>query len=429
MTAEPVGKQHYRLTEEGRQYLQQGLPEVLLIKKVAGGENSLSKLMEMENSAIAVAWAKRNEWIKIIGNTVELTNKGMKALTEKCEIEKALFDIDAGKTLTEEIIKLLSSRKLIEEVKQRKEISVKEIAELTPEIIRTGAWENLPFRKYYVSAPAPRLFIGKKQAYRAFLDDVKMELVALGFEEMTGSPIELTFFNNDALYMPQDHPARGIHDLFFIKEPRYGNLGKKYQNFLVNVKHTHENGWKTGSTGWGGEFSERAAGRLVLRSQTTALSARWLMKPDLKIPGAYFALARVYRPEKLDATHLMEFNQLEGIVLGEDANFRKLLGLLKEFGKRIVGSDKVKFRPCYFPFTEPSVEAAFWSPGFKKWLEVAGAGIFRPEVTLPLGVKVPVLAWGIGIDRLFMLKEGVSDIRQLFSQDINWLRSAKILSL
>ena len=419
----------YRLTEEGRKYLQTGMPEIILIKKVASGESNLSNLKSLENFPIGLAWAKKNNWVKIAGNTIELTDRGMKSLAEKGEHEKVLADLESGKEISEEFAKILLSRKLIEEAKERKEIDIKEIAELTPEIIRTGAWQKIPFRKYDANAPAPPFFIGKKQAYRAFLDEVKMELVGLGFEEMTGSPIELSFFNNDALYMPQDHPARGIHDLFFIKQPQYGKIGKKHENFLTQVKAAHINGGKSGSTGWGGDFSERSSARLVLRSQTTALSSRWLMKSDLKIPGAYFALSRVYRPEKLDATHLMEFNQLEGIVLDENANLRKLLGLLKEFGKRIVGSDKVKFRPGYFPFTEPSFEAAFWSPELKKWLEVGGAGIFRPEVTLPLGVKVPVLAWGIGIDRLFMLREGLSDIRQLFSQDVNWLRKAKILSL
>src|SRR3989344_5436136 len=260
----------YKLTVEGKHYLQNGLPEIILIKKVASGENNLSNLKSVENFPIALAWAKKNGWIKIAGNTVELTDRGMKALAEKSDAEKALADIDHA---SDEAVKVLLSRKLIEEAKQRKEVSVTEVTELTPEIIRTGIWKEKPFRKYDINAPAPPTFLGKKQAYRTFLDDVKMELVGLGFEEMTGSPIELSFFNNDALFMPQDHPARGIHDLFFIKNPQHGNIGKKHENFLLNVKAVQQNGWKTGSTGWGGEFSERASSRLGLGLQTTALSA------------------------------------------------------------------------------------------------------------------------------------------------------------
>ena len=150
------------------------------------------------------------------------------------------------------------------------------------------------------------------------------------------------------------------------------------------------------------------------------------MNPALKNPGAYFSVARVFRPDKVDATHLTEFNQMEGIVLGDKLNFRHLLGLFEEFAKKIVGSDKIKFMPAYFPFTEPSVQTMIFHPKLNKWIEVMPGGMFRPELTEALGIKVPVLAWGIGFDRLFMIKESIADIRQLFSQDIEWLREAKI---
>lgn len=266
---------------------------------------------------------------------------------------------------------------------------------------------------------------GKKQQYRAFLDEVKEELVALGFEEMSGPIVESSFWNNDALYMPQDHPARGIHDLYFVREPKYCNL-KKFDKFVKAVAKVHQNGGTTGSTGWQYEYNEKEASRLILRSQGTALSARMLANPDVKTPGAYFSIAKVYRPDKLDVTHSIEFNHCEGIVLGENLNLRNLLGLLAEFTKKITGSDKIRFRPHYFPFTEPSIEADIWHPQLKKWTEAFGAGIFRPEVTAPFGIKVPVLAWGIGIDRLFMIKNNITDIRELFSQNIEYLREAKL---
>ncbi len=299
------------------------------------------------------------------------------------------------------------------------------IGQLTSDIIKSGEWQKKPFRRFDVEGHVPELFIGKKQAYARFLEEVKDELVALGFEEMTGPLVELSFFNNDALYMPQDHPARGIHDIYSVKEPKYGSL-ENYKHFLKAVKEAHETGGKTGSTGWQVPFSEQETAKLVLRTQGTALSARTLMQKDLKIPGAYFAVARVFRPDVLDATHLLEFNQTEGIVLDESANLKKLLGLLAEFAKKITGSNKVRFRPHYFPYTEPSIEVDIWSPALNNWVEALGAGILRPEVTLPLGVKVPVLAWGIGVDRLFMIRENISDIRQLFSQDVDWLRRRKI---
>ncbi|UCD04063.1 MAG: phenylalanine--tRNA ligase subunit alpha, partial [Candidatus Woesearchaeota archaeon] len=237
----------------------------------------------------------------------------------------------------------------------------------------------------------------------------------MGFQEMTGPIMESCFYNCDALYMPQDHPARGIHDLYFLKEK--ADL-KKDQKYLNNGRKVHEEGWKY-------KFDENKSKELLLRSHGTALSARTLAKAE--IPGKYFALAKCYRPDVVDSTHLTEFYQLEGIVLDKNVNFRHLLGLLADFAKRIANADKIKFVPvAYFPFTEPSVTGYVWHKELKQWIEVLPAGIFRPEVTEPFGIKVPVLAWGIGLDRLFMIREGITDIRHLFSYNLHWLREAKI---
>lgn len=198
-----------------------------------------------------------------------------------------------------------------------------------------------------------------------------------------------------------------------------------YKPYVENVKKTHERGWKTGSTGWRYRFSLRDTKRLLLRAHGTALSVRTLLSKDLEIPGKYFAIARCYRPDVVDKTHLSEFNQVEGIVVDEGLTLRDLLGVLERFALDIAGADKVKFRPDYFPFTEPSVELVAYKKGYG-WLEFGGSGIFRPEVTLPLGVKVPVLAWGLGVDRLFMMKAGIDDIRYLFSQDLDWIRRMEL---
>jgi len=254
---------------------------------------------------------------------------------------------------------------------------------------------------------------------------LKEKLVAFGFKEMTGPIVELVFFNCDTLYMPQDHPAREIHDMYFLKKPEYGRLSS-YNHFLKNVKEAHECGWKTGSKGWGYRFSTREAERLILRSQTTSVSARTLLSRELEVPGKYFSIARCYRPDVIDKTHLTEFNQLEGIVLGENLKLRDLLGILEKFALEIANADKIKFSPGYFPFTEPSVELHAYKKGHG-WLEFGGSGIFRPEVTQPLGVNVPVLAWGLGVDRLFMMKAGIDDIRYLFTQDLDWLRHKELM--
>jgi len=213
--------------------------------------------------------------------------------------------------------------------------------------------------------------------------------------------------------------------MYFIKSPLYGDLSA-YRHIVKKVEATHENGWKTGSKGWGYEFSVQEASRLILRSQGTALSVRALISKNLEIPGKYFSIARCYRPDVVDKSHLTEFNQVEGIILGKDLTFRSLLGVLEKFAVEIAEADKVVFRPDYFPFTEPSVELSAYKEGYG-WVEFGGAGIFRPEVTLPLGVSVPVIAWGLGVDRLFMMKAEIGDIRTLFTQDLEWLRKKKMV--
>jgi phenylalanyl-tRNA synthetase alpha chain len=247
--------------------------------------------------------------------------------------------------------------------------------------------------------------------------------VELGFKEMTGPLVESEFWNFDALYQPQNHPARTWTDTYQMKNPSHGRLpdGK----IVDQVRQTHEDGWTTGSTGWGYRWDPRIAARLMPRAHGTCLSARTLASGP-EIPGKYFGIARCYRPDVLDATHLIEFNQAEGIVIGEDLHLRNLLGILEIFAKEIAGAEKVKFLPDYYPFTEPSVQLSAKHPDLG-WIEFGGSGIFREELTRPLGVDVPVLAWGIGIDRLAMFKLGINDIRYLFANDLKWLRDARMV--
>jgi phenylalanyl-tRNA synthetase alpha chain len=296
---------------------------------------------------------------------------------------------------------------------------------LTQEIIVSGKWRKLKLQKYNVEAPVAPTWAGKKHPYLLFLEQVRDKLVVLGFKEMAGTAVETCFFNFDALYTPQDHPAREASGIYFIKKPREGRL-RVPRNVLVRVKQTHENGWKTGSTGWKYEFSTKEAKRLILRGHGTCLSARTLLSRDLQVPGRYFSIARCYRPEIVDKTHLTEFNQVEGIVIDRDLTLRDLLGVLEKFALEMAGADKVKFKPDYFPFTEPSVELSAYKKGYG-WIEFGGSGIFRPEVTKPLGVEEPVIAWGLGIDRLFMMRAGVEEIRQIFSQNLDWIRRKAVI--
>ena len=240
----------------------------------------------------------------------------------------------------------------------------------------------------------------------------------MGFTEIRGEMVETAFWNFDALFQPQDHPARDMVDTFYLSRPKQGKLpGKKV---VEAVAKTHENGWTTGSRGWEYNWSQEEAKRLVLRTHTTATTIRYLNKhkePPIKV----FSVDRVYRNEKLDYKHLAEFHQIEGIIMDRKVTLKDLMGTLKEFYQKL-GLEKVQFWPSYFPYTEPSLQSTVYVPELKNWVELCGMGIFRPEVLAPLGVKNPVLAWGGGLERLILLKLGLEDIRLLYKNDLGWIR-------
>ncbi|MDR1411312.1 MAG: phenylalanine--tRNA ligase subunit alpha [Spirochaetaceae bacterium] len=298
-----------------------------------------------------------------------------------------------------------------------------EIGTLTQEMLETGSWKGKDFRSYNVKVPPTRLLAGRTNPYAKFLEDVKDKLSSLGFEEFDGPLVETEFWNSDALFMPQFHSARDIHDVYRITDPSSPD-GSAYaraieEPWLSNVAEAHENGGKTGSRGWSYNFDRDFTRRLILRSQGTVLSAKTL--PRANIPGKYFGIVRCFRYDKVDATHLSDFYQTEGIVLGEDVNLKTLLGMLEMFAREVAGAKEIKYVPGYFPFTEPSVEVHIKHPALG-WFELGGSGIFRPEVTESLGVNVPVAAWGIGIDRMALMALGLNDLRELFSYDIENVR-------
>ena len=298
-----------------------------------------------------------------------------------------------------------------------------EIGTLTAEMLETGSWKGKAFRSYNVKTPPVRLTPGRSNPYVKFLENVKDKLASLGFEEFDGPLVETEFWNSDALFMPQFHSARDIHDSYSIADPANENEIARAKSieepWFSNVAAAHENGGATGSRGWNYAFDRDFTRRLVLRSQGTALSAHTL--PTAKIPGKYFGIVRCFRYDRVDATHLPDFYQTEGIVLGENVNLRTLLGMLEMFALEVAGAKEVKYVPGYFPFTEPSVEVHIKHPVLG-WFELGGSGIFRPEVTQSLGVNVPVAAWGIGIDRMALMALGLNDLRELFSYNIENVR-------
>jgi phenylalanyl-tRNA synthetase alpha chain len=443
------------LEKNGQKYLKDELPEKKLLKALKKGPITIDQIKnkaglskEEQNIALGVLRRKAAVFITKEGKdiVIKIMEQGKKLLEKGLMEEKflqkefpiytdslspeekfALNELKKRKDIIKTILEKSKKAELTELGKELLKTNI-EISDthdrLTPEMLRSGSWRQKKFREYDIKINVPKIYAIKKQPYRRFLDEVRKKFLALGFEEMSGPIVETDFWDMDALFMPQFHSARDIHSAFYIKDPKYGKVDEK---FLKNVKLAHENGFNTGSKGWQYKFDENQTHRLLLRTQTTACSARKLASPDLKIPGKYFAIGRCFRPDVIDATHAADFNQVEGIVIEENLNFKHLKFLLKSFAKEFCNTEEIRVIPDYFPFTEPSAGLMAKHPEMG-WIELGGAGILRPEVVKPLvGKEISVLAWGIGIDRIAMFNLGIKDIRKLFNQDIEFIRNQKVV--
>jgi len=295
---------------------------------------------------------------------------------------------------------------------------------ITAQDLKTGAWKNKEYRNYDVTLNVPAKNYGKKHFVNEAIEYIKQVWLELGFKEMQGTNAQTAFWDLDALYVPQDHPAREMQDTFYLEKSET----EQDKELFKKVKAAHENGGDTGSTGWQYEFSKEESEQLLLRTHTTALSAQTLKRiaeGKEKTPGKYFAVGPVFRNEDLDWKHLFEFHQVEGIVVEKGANFRHLLGYLELFFTKL-GYEKVRVRPAHFPYTEPSAEVDGWHPVKKQWVELGGAGLFRPEVTKTLlGEDISVLAWGIGMERSITEYYGITDLRELYGNDLKQLQTMK----
>jgi len=250
----------------------------------------------------------------------------------------------------------------------------------------------------------------------------------MGFVEMrTNRWVESSFWNFDALFQPQQHPARDAHDTFFISAPAIGPEAQAPPaDYVARVQAMHERGGE-GSIGYRYNWSLAEAQKNILRTHTTAVSSRTLFElaKDFK-PRKFFSIDRVFRNEALDATHLAEFHQIEGVIIGPDLTLGDLIGTIKEFFER-VGVTKIKFKPAYNPYTEPSMEVFAYHEVLHKWVEIGNSGMFRPEMLLPMGLppNVRAIAWGFGLERPTMIKYGINNIRDLCGHklDLNFVKT------
>jgi len=433
-----------------------GLPERRLLQTLATQAAPLSALaresaLSHEEVNVSIGLLRRQNLIVMTKQgdvvSVSLSPEGRKMLTGKFPQEKFItqtFPL-AKDSLTKEqqvILADLLKRKDIVRVDVKKSYTYqltllgKEVTErgihdlanvvdqITPQLLTTGEWKGKSFRRLNITTPVGPARAGKKHIVTESVDRAKRIWLDLGFEEITGNLVQTSFWNFDALFTAQDHPVREMHDTFFLKSPAKGVAPSK--EITKRVKEMHETGGASGSKGWGGEWSVEESRRNVLRTHTTVLTAHTLAKLQSKGPNKFFAIGKCFRNEALDWNHLFEFNQTEGIVIDPNANFTHLLGYLKQFFAKM-GFPEARFRPAFFPYTEPSIEIDVFHPVKQEWVELGGAGMARPEVAVALvGKDIPILMWGPGFDRILRDYHKIADLRDLYRNNLSQLRTWKL---
>lgn len=425
---ETILKEIISLDENGETYLKIGLPEKRFLKALTKDTklDDLKSRLNLSKDEVSVCLGSLKKKVAIEikpGMVISLTDYGKELASSEILEEKFLKKLPADKSkLTDE------ERFAYGELTKRKDIIkttlIKEKkVHLTKEIRGIQKVDLSKVERFYdVKANVPKIYPGKMHFVNEAKRYIKQIWLEMGFKEMSGNMVQTAFWVLDSLFVPQDHPAREMQDTFYIKEPKYGSLPKE---LVEKIKKVHENGGDTGSKGWGYNWGSEEAQKNILRTHTTGLSSKTissLNKNDL--PAKFFIVGSVFRNETLDAGHLFEFNQIEGIVIDPNSNFRNLLAYLQEFFKKM--GLKVRIRPAHFPYTEPSCEVDFYDEKSRKWTEFAGAGIFRPEVVKPLlGIDIPVLAWGLGLERIIKRYYNTKDIRSLYENDINQLKRIK----
>ncbi|KAI9323528.1 tRNA synthetases class II core domain (F)-domain-containing protein [Dichotomocladium elegans] len=430
-----ITREFWKLTKEGEQIANEGSHEARVFAAVPAGPQGLP-IKELQTilgatAKIGQANAFKKKWISKQGDNLVRLVDSIQDQTQKDiqEIQKT------GELKDTKVLNDLKKRKLVEKQKSTsykitkgKEFALevkKEATDITFEMLQSGEWKNASFKKYNfdaVGVPPNGGYLHPLMKVRQEFREIFFEM---GFEEMaTNCFAESSFWNFDALYQPQQHPARDAHDTFFLKDP--ANTDRFPRDLMERIKTTHENGGNTGSTGYNYVWKEEDAGKMLLRTHTTAVSSNMLYKLAEKTketgefrPAKYFSIDRVFRNESVDATHLAEFHQIEGVIADKNLTLGDLIGFMDVFFKKM-GMNQIRFKPTYNPYTEPSMEIFSYHTDLKKWVEIGNSGMFRPEMLLPLGLPpdVRVIAWGLGLERPTMVKYNISNIRDLLGHKV-----------
>uniref|UniRef100_A0A8D3CMC8 phenylalanine--tRNA ligase n=1 Tax=Scophthalmus maximus TaxID=52904 RepID=A0A8D3CMC8_SCOMX len=400
ISAEQRSSKHWELSGEGTEIAEHGSHEARVFGSIPPEGLAQSELMVRRSIEDQV----RGRLLLVQkGNTSQLEEKERNELKKRkllCEVTVKTYWITKGSSFSTTI--------------------TKQETELTPEMVANGSWKEKKFKPYNFDAMGVAPDCGHLHPLMKVRTQFRQIFLEMGFTEMpTNNFIESSFWNFDSLFQPQQHPARDQHDTFFLSDPA---LAHEFpQDYLERVKKVHSEGG-FGSQGYKYDWKIEEAQKNILRTHTTAVSARMLYKLAQQkfTPVKYFSIDRVFRNETLDATHLAEFHQIEGVVADYGLTLGDLMGILHQFFTKL-GITKLRFKPAYNPYTEPSMEVFSYHEGLKKWVEVGNSGVFRPEMLLPMGLPedVSVIAWGLSLERPTMIKYGINNIRELVGHKVN----------
>mgnify|MGYP006268540297 CR=1 FL=1 len=445
------------LDKWGLKFVDTDLPEIKFLKSLKESKKSRSELdLEPEEFSSAIGILKRNKLVNISKEDdliFEITKEGLDYLknsNNNLGVFKSGLDFesmnDDQKNLYDEYSKRQGFVKKVNEKKHnfkpsKDAIEISDLVNkkyknldlvdaLTPEMLKESSWKNKEFRHYDVNVIVPNEDIARRHPMIEANNILRDIFVEMGFEEMEGPMVEIAFWNMDVMWIPQDHPARDEQDTFYLE-----GKGEISKDILGKVKDIHENGIIKTHTDKG-EWSEKVASSRLLRTHSTSTSFRTLYELGNKfrkgedINGKYFYIANNFRNETVDATHLAEFYQGEGFIVGDDLSLSDLMGFIKEYYLKL-GIEKIKFKPTYNPYTEPSMEAHYYDPKMDKWYSLINSGIFRPETLKAFGLEnKTIIAWGMGASRVAALlaqKDSMRDITGI-TCDFDWLKKRKMMT-
>ena len=418
----------YALTKEAEQYLAGEFPEEALLRLAL----SKKRVEAGQTDRIGLMWAKRNGWITINSGSIIPTEKG--AAMKSYALRASLTALSKGRAADDSEVDSAIRRGLVVEVTSHSDpiVSLEKpvlhesetgIGALTRDMITTGRWKSAKLRPYDITIDSGRAFPARRHPMREFINRIRDIWLRMGFIEVSGPMIEPAFWNFDALFVPQDHPARDMQDTFFLSNPTEIDVDEL--EVLRSIGSSHEKGWSE-------KFNTELSKRALLRTHTTSVSVRNVRKfakmVNASEPVKLFSIGKVFRNEAIDYKHLAELHMVDGIMIGDGLTLSNLIYTLKDFMDQL-GLPKARFKPSYFPFVEPGLEIHYFNEDLGEEVELAGAGVMRREITKAMGTDKAVLAWGMGIERLIMRSIKIDSLSDLYRNGIGWLNNREELKV